>query len=78
MYLFNHVSAIFPSFLTKYEIKKYLAPLAIKEKATKGIIGIAIIPAVIVNNLYGIGLKPAISMIKMPYVLKYLSAVYVP
>ena len=66
MYLFNHWSAIFPNFLTRKETKKYLAPLAIKEKATKGISDMDIIPAEIVNSLYGTGLKPAIRMITIP------------
>ena len=71
MYLFNHVSAIFPNFLTKKETKKYLAPLAIKEKTKKGIIDMDIIPAEMVKSLYGIGLNPAMSIIIMPYLLKY-------
>ena len=63
MYLFNHASAIFPNFLTTRDIKKYLEPLAIKEKIMNGNRDIDIIPAEIVKSLYGIGLKPAIRII---------------
>ncbi len=63
MYLFNHASAIFPNFLTTRDIKKYLEPLAIKEKTMNGNRDIDIIPAEIVKSLYGIGLKPAIRII---------------
>jgi hypothetical protein len=63
MYLFNHASAIFPNFRTTKDIKKYLEPLAIKEKTINGNRDIDIIPAEIVKSLYGIGLKPAIKII---------------
>ena len=63
MYLFNHASAIFPNFLTTRDIKKYLEPLAIKEKTMNGNRDIDIIPAEIVKSLYGIGLKPAMRII---------------
>ena len=63
MYLFNHASAIVPNFLTTRDIKKYLEPLAIKEKTMNGNRDIDIIPAEIVKSLYGIGLKPAIRII---------------
>ena len=46
--------------------KKNLAPRPIKENNRKGTNAMDRIPAVIVNNLYGMGVNPAIKIIQIP------------